>query len=118
MKVGWLNHFLLECPSAMEDPKLPIRMCAPPPTPLPASKRGVKIRTSKSPNGCVSHLSENPNAVGRKTAVVQAANGRRAFDAGKSDDKAFPEGINRETGQPCNSALHACDTLTSQLPAN
>ena len=90
MKVGRLNHFVLECPSAMEDPKLPIRMSLLPPSTLPlppAFKRGVKIRTSESLNGCVSHLRENPNTAGRKTAVAQAVNGRRAFDAGKATTK-------------------------------
>lgn len=94
MKVGKPNHFLPECPSAMEHPKLPIRMSPlypkPPPPPLSAFKHGVKIRTSESLNGCVSNLRENPNTAGRKTAAVQAANGRRAFDAGKATTKYSP----------------------------
>ncbi len=90
MKVGRPNHFLPQCPSAMEDPKLAIRMSLLLPTPLPplpAFKHGVKIRTSESLNGCVSHLRENPNTAGRKTAAVQAVNGRLPFDAGKATTK-------------------------------
>lgn len=85
MKVGRPNRFLLECPSAMDVPDLPIRMFPPPP--LPAFKCGVKIRTSEPLNGCVFHLQGNPNTAGRKTAAFQAVNGRQAFDAGKATKK-------------------------------
>lgn len=69
----------------MDVPDLPIRMFPPPP--LPAFKRGVKIRTSEPLNGCVFHLQGNPNTAGRKTAAFQAVNGRQAFDAGKATKK-------------------------------